>query len=102
MVFLPDSKRILVAGSDGTAIVDIASGARSIRSMTPYPPIAVSPDGKTLAAATDQGDAVIIGLFDLDDRRRAPRCWPGIADESFAWPSAPTEASWHQEATTTW
>ena len=42
-----------MAGADGTAIVDIASGKKVGQIDGAHPPIAVSPDGKTLAAATD-------------------------------------------------
>jgi WD40 repeat protein/DNA-binding SARP family transcriptional activator len=65
VAFLPDSKRILVAGADGTAIVDIASGRKVGQIDGAHPPIAVSPDGGTLAAATDVRQGVVIGLFDL-------------------------------------
>jgi WD40 repeat protein/class 3 adenylate cyclase len=64
VAFLPDSKRILVAGADGTAIVDIASGAKVGQIDGAHPPIAISPDGKTLAAATDVRRGDVIGLFD--------------------------------------
>ena len=62
--FLPDSRRILVAGADGTAIVDIASGREVGRIDGAHAPIAISPDGRTLAAATDVSRGVVIGLFD--------------------------------------
>src|SRR4029077_8210117 len=64
-VFLPDSKRVLVAGTDGTAIVDIASGEAIGQIPGAHAPIAISPDGTTLAAATDVDQGVVIGLFDL-------------------------------------
>ncbi len=63
--FLPDSKRIVVAGADGTAVVDIASGEEVGRIDGAYPPIAVSPDGATLAAATDLDQGLVVGLFDF-------------------------------------
>ena len=53
VVFLPDSTQVLVAGADGTAILDIASGEPVGQIAGAYPPLAVSPDGRTLAAATD-------------------------------------------------
>jgi WD40 repeat protein/class 3 adenylate cyclase len=64
VAFLPDSKRILVAGADGTAIVDVASGAKVGQIDGAFPPIAISPDGRTLAAATDVRRGDVIGLFD--------------------------------------
>ena len=69
VVFLPDSKRILVAGGDGTAIVDIASGAKVDQIDGAYAPIAISRDGRTLAAALSQG--LTIGLFDLTSGQRS-------------------------------
>jgi WD40 repeat protein/class 3 adenylate cyclase len=64
IVFLPDSKRILVAGTDGTAIVDIASGTQVGHIDGAHAPIAISRDGRTLAAALDR-QGLTIGLFDL-------------------------------------
>ena len=64
VVFHPDSKRILVAGADGTAIVDIASGAEVGQIDGASAPIAISPDGRTLAAALAVHQGVTIGLFD--------------------------------------
>ena len=69
-VFLPDSKRILVAGSDGTAIVDIGSGQKVGQIDGAHPPIAVSRDGTTLAAATDVEQGSVIGVFDLTSGER--------------------------------
>ena len=69
-VFLPDSTRILVAGAGGTAIVDIASGNKVGQIDGAHPPIAVSPDGETLAAATDVSQGAVIGLFDLTSGER--------------------------------
>ncbi len=63
-VFLPDSKRILVAGADGTAIVDIGSGEKVGQIDGAHPPLAISRDGRTLAAATDVSQGAVIGLFD--------------------------------------
>ena len=71
VAFLPDSKRILVAGADGTAIVDIASGTKVGQIDGAYPPIAISPDGRTLAAATDVTPGVVIGLFDVTSGQRS-------------------------------
>ncbi|MGH9271917.1 MAG: hypothetical protein ACRDZ2_11650, partial [Ilumatobacteraceae bacterium] len=65
--FLPDSERILVAGADGTAIVDIASGQKVGQIVGAHAPIAISRDGTTLAAATDVTQGVVIGVFDLSD-----------------------------------
>ncbi|MGH9272257.1 MAG: hypothetical protein ACRDZ2_13400, partial [Ilumatobacteraceae bacterium] len=65
-IFVPDSKRILVAGAEGTAIVDIASGEKVGQIDGAHSPIAISRDGTTLAAATDVTPGVVIGLFDLD------------------------------------
>ena len=65
VVFHPDSKRILVAGSDSTAIVDIASGAAVGQIDGASAPIAISRDGRTLAAALAVTSGVTIGLFDL-------------------------------------
>ena len=71
MAFLPDSKRILVAGADGTAIVDIASGREVGRDRWRAPPDRQSvADGRMLAAATDVSPGVIIGLFDLTSGER--------------------------------
>ena len=64
IAFLPDSKRILVAGSDGTAVVDIASGARVDQIDGAHAPIALSRDGRTLVAATDLSQGTTIGVFD--------------------------------------
>jgi WD40 repeat protein len=69
--FLPDSKRLLVAGADGTAIVDIASGEMVGEIDGAHPPIAISPNGRTLAAATDTSPGVLIGLFDPVSGRRS-------------------------------
>ena len=68
--FTPDSQRILVAGADGTAIVDIASGQKVGEIAGAYPPLAVSPDGMTLAAATDEAQGFVIGLFDISTAER--------------------------------
>jgi WD40 repeat protein/DNA-binding SARP family transcriptional activator len=65
VAFLPDSRRIVVAGADGAAIVDIASGEKVGQIDGAHPPIAVSPDGETIAAATDVRRGSVIGLFDL-------------------------------------
>jgi WD40 repeat protein/class 3 adenylate cyclase len=71
VAFLPDSKRILVAGSDGTAVVDIASGRKVGQIDGAHPPIAISRDGRTLAAATDVRQGVVIGLFDPTSGERS-------------------------------
>jgi WD40 repeat protein/DNA-binding SARP family transcriptional activator len=71
VAFLRDSQRILVAGTDGTAIVDVTSGAQVGQIDGAHPPIAVSPDGRTLAAATDVNQGVTIGLFDLASGERS-------------------------------
>ncbi|MEP6658845.1 MAG: AAA family ATPase [Acidimicrobiales bacterium] len=72
IVFLPDSKRVLVASADSTAIVDIASSAKVGQIEGAHAPIAISRDGKTLAAALDP-TGVTIGLFDLmSGQRSAP------------------------------
>ncbi len=70
VAFTSDSQRILVAGADGTALVDIASGQQVGEIAGAYPPIAVSPDGMTLAAATDEEQGLAIGLFDLASGER--------------------------------
>ncbi len=70
IAFLPDSQRILVAGADGTAIVDVTSGTQVGQISGAHPPIAVSPDGRTLAAATDVSQGVSIGLFDPSSGER--------------------------------
>lgn len=64
IAFLPDSKRVLVAGADGTSIIDVASGSKVGQIDGAYAPIAVSPDGKTVAAGLDHSTGTI-GLFDL-------------------------------------
>ena len=69
--FLPDSKRILVAGDDGTAVVDIASGRKVGQIDGAHPPIAISRDGTMLAAATDLTPGVVIGLFDVTSGQRS-------------------------------
>ena len=71
VAFLPDSKQILAAGADGTAIVEIATGARVGQISGAHAPIAVSPDGRTLAAALDPNQGVTIGLFDLTSGQRS-------------------------------
>ena len=53
-----------MAGGDGTAVVDIASGAKVGQIDGAYAPIAISRDGRTLAAATDVKLGAAIGLFD--------------------------------------
>ena len=63
MVFLPDSRTMLVAGDQGTSIVDIASGREIRRIEDAFAPIALSPDGTTLAATLDPTTAVTMGLF---------------------------------------
>ena len=63
IVFTPDSSAVIVAGSTGTTVVDIASGQEVRRLPDTYAPIALSPDGRTLAGAVDP-NAVTIGLFD--------------------------------------
>ena len=80
VAFSPDSKQLLVAGGEGTAVLDIASGATLSQIGGAYPPIAVSPDGRTLAATTDRGRAVIIGLFDVTSGRRGGAPLAGHAD----------------------
>jgi WD40 repeat protein len=65
IAFLPDSQRILVAGADGTALIDIASGSKVGAIDGAHAPIAVNRDGTTLAAATDVNQGTVIGLFDL-------------------------------------
>ena len=70
VAFSPDSKQLLVAGSGGTAVVDMASGTKVGQIEGAYPPIALSPDGGTLAATTDQGRAVVIALFDVASRQQ--------------------------------
>ena len=71
VAFLPDSTQVVVAGTDGTAILDIASGQPVGQIAGAYPPLAVSPDGTTLAAATDASSGVVIGLFDLTTGERS-------------------------------
>ena len=70
VAFIPDSQRVLVAGADGTAILDIASGEPVGQIAGAYPPLAVSPDGTTLTAATDATQGVVIGLFDMTSGER--------------------------------
>jgi WD40 repeat protein/class 3 adenylate cyclase len=65
VAFLPDSKTILVAGQDGTAVVDIATGRQLRQIEGAFAPLALSPDGATLAATLDPATAVSIGLFDV-------------------------------------
>jgi WD40 repeat protein len=69
VAFLPDSKQILVAGNGDTAIVDIASGAKVGQVDGAHFPIAISPDGNTLAAGLDD-KGVTVGLFDLPSRQQ--------------------------------
>jgi WD40 repeat protein/class 3 adenylate cyclase len=69
VAFLPDSKQILVAGGDETAIVDIASGAKVGQIAGAHFPIAVSRDGTTLAAGLDNR-GLTVGLFDLSSRQQ--------------------------------
>ena len=65
VVFHPDSKRILVAGSDSTAIVDIASGREVGRIDGASAPIAISPGRKDARRGSGGDQGVTIGLFDL-------------------------------------
>lgn len=71
IAFLPGSQRILVAGSDGTAIIDVTSGAQVGQIDGAHPPIAVSPDGRKFAAATDVNQGLTIGLFDAASGERS-------------------------------
>jgi WD40 repeat protein len=71
VAFLPDSKRIVVAGADGTAIVDIASGQKVGQIDGAHAPIAISRDGRTLAAVLDESKGVTIGLIDLASGQRS-------------------------------
>ena len=66
-----------------------------------HPPIAISPDGRTLAAATDASQGAVIGLFDPTSGERTA-VWPGIGNASSVWPSARTGPSWHRGAMTAW
>ena len=102
LAFLPDSKQILVAGGDGTTIVDIASGAKVGHIAGAYAPIAVSPDGTTLAAALDPVNAVTIGLFDLATAQPAGDPGRPSRSGSYAWPSARTGRHWRPGPTTAW
>jgi WD40 repeat protein/DNA-binding SARP family transcriptional activator len=70
VLFMPDSTSILVAGQDGTSIVDIATGQATSRIEGAFAPLALSPDGHTLAAALDAATAVSIGLFDVATGQR--------------------------------
>jgi WD40 repeat protein len=70
VVFLPNSKRILVAGADGIATIDIASGTKVGQIDGAHAPIAISPDGRTLAATIDPSQGVVIGLFDPTSGQR--------------------------------
>jgi WD40 repeat protein len=70
VLFLPDSRSMLVAGTDGTSVVDIASGQFVRRIEGAFAPLALSPDGDTLAATLDPRTAATIGLFDLATGRR--------------------------------
>ena len=68
VAFLPDSRRILVAGS--TARRSSRSPRGRIGQITAPPtPIAINPDGRTLAAALAANQGVTIGLFDLTSGR---------------------------------
>ena len=101
VAFLPDSKTILVAGKDGTSVVDIATGRQVRRIEGAFAPIAVSPDGRTLAATLDPTTAVTIGLFDLASGHRArharrsqrthrsPRVQPRRDDAGVGWRRPP-------------
>jgi WD40 repeat protein len=64
VAFLPDSSAVLVASPTGSVAVDVRSGAEVRRLSSALPPLAVSPDGKRLAAALDP-DALVLGVFDL-------------------------------------
>ena len=70
VVFLPDSKTILVAGAHGTSVVDLATGREVRRIEGAYAPIALSPDGHRLAATLDPATAITMGLFDLATGQR--------------------------------
>ena len=69
VAFLADSTHLLMAGAEGTAIVDISSGEPVGEIAGAHPPLAVSPDGTTLAAAIDAIGGVV-GLFDLTTGER--------------------------------
>ena len=60
---------------DGTTVVDIATGRAVRRIEGAYAPIALSPDGTTLAATVNPATAVTIGLFDTatGEQRGDPR-----------------------------
>ncbi len=64
VAFFDGSKQLLVAGADGTAVLDIASGTKLSQIDGAYAPLAVSPDGQVLAATTDGERGLVIGLFD--------------------------------------
>jgi WD40 repeat protein len=64
IAFSADSTRVFVPSPEGTAVIDIASNAQVGMIEGAHAPIAISPDGTTLAAATDVDRGDIIGLFD--------------------------------------
>jgi WD40 repeat protein len=63
VAFLPDSRAVLIAGPSGTSVVDVATGRESRHIEGAFAPIAVSPDGRRLAAALDPG-ALVLGTLD--------------------------------------
>jgi WD40 repeat protein len=81
IAFLPDSQRILVAGTEGTAIVDIATGSRVGQIDGAHAPIALSPDGRTLAAALDPNRGVTIGLFDVTSGQQRSAVFAGHGEQ---------------------
>ena len=102
VAFLPDSRQILVAGADGTAIVDIASGARVGQIAGAHPPIAVSPRRTDARRGARSEPGSHIGLFDLTSGQRERDFWPGTGSGSSVWRSAPTAPGWHPAPMTTW
>jgi WD40 repeat protein/class 3 adenylate cyclase len=65
VVFLPGSTSILAAGRAGTSVVDISTGQEIHAIDGAFAPLALSPDGGTLAATLDPSTAADIGLFDV-------------------------------------
>ena len=86
---MPDSTSILVAGQDGTSVVDIATGQATSRIEGAFAPARLSPDGHTLAATLDAATAVSIGLFEWPRASVRPPSTPVTPSGSPDSPSAP-------------
>ena len=71
VVFHPDSKRILVAGADSTAIVDIASGAEVGQIDGALAPDRHQPRRKNARRGSRCDQGVTIGLFDLSSGQQS-------------------------------